>query len=512
MLIRIILVRLVAIYSISNGWGGYWSPVVTFRISICCAVAHAPGGLLHKYSSTSVLECKLWKTYAIIPRRPGIISSGSATGACSLSAPPSGTVTFLFTDIEGSTKRWEHRRDEMNAALARHDAVLRSAIEQQGGYVFKTVGDAFCAAFPTAIDAFQAAVQGQRSVGQIDWGEIGPLRVRMALHTGTAEERDGDYFGPPVNRVARILSAGYGGQTLLSAATQELVRDQMPPDTELRDLGEHRLKDLLRSEHIYQLVAPDTLSDFLPIKSLDSRPNNLPRLTTPLIGREHESAELLELLLRPNLALLTLTGPGGTGKTRLALQLAADALDEFEDGVWFVELAPLTDPDLVLPTIAGVLGVKESADRPLADAVIDSLRDKQTLLVLDNFEQVTGATSLVGALLKTTPRLKAIVTSRVPLRLYGEKEYLIPPLQLPDIKRLPPIERLTQYESVRLFIERAQDVKSDFEVTNENAPAVAEICVRLDGLPLAIEPRAPLPSSDAPVAVTDPPEGRHRRG
>ena len=405
-----------------------------------------------------------------------------------MTSPPSGTVTFLFTDIEGSTRRWEAHPQQMSDALARHDAIVRSAIEEHGGYVFKTMGDAFCAAFHTPHDAVSAALQAQHSLHQAEWPDaIGQVKVRMALHTGVAEQRGGDYFGQPVNRVARLLSAGHGSQVLLSDVTQGLVRDSLPPSVTLLDLGEHHLKDLYRPERICQLVAPNLPREFQPLRTLDNRPNNLPEQLNPFIGREREIASLLDLLRKPGVRLLTLTGPGGTGKTRLSLQVAAEALDDHKDGVWFVNLAPLSDPKLVVPTAAQVLGVKEVGGTPIVETLKAYLKDKDLLLLLDNFEQVENAAPAVADLLRSVPHLKVLVTSRVPLHITGEQEYPVPPLSLPDAKHLPPVETLSQYEAVSLFIQRAQGVKPDFEVTNDNAPAVAEICARLDGLPLAIE-------------------------
>ena len=402
-------------------------------------------------------------------------------------APPTGTVTFLFTDIEGSTELWERYPAATQVALARHDDVLRHAIEGRGGYIFKTVGDAFCVAFPTASDALEAALEAQRGLLREEWGQAGPLRIRMALHTGAAEERDSDYFGPPLNRISRLLSAGHGGQVLLSLATQELVRDELPEGVSLKDLGERRLKDLFRSERVFQLLAPDLPSSFPPLKTLDARLNNLPVQPTPLVGREREVAEVAERLRSEEVRLLTLTGPGGTGKTRLALQAAADLLDEFEDGVFFVALATITDPALVDSAISQPLGVKESAEQPPEESLKVYLREKELLLLLDNFERILEGVPLVGELLGACPKLKVLATSRIPLRLYGEQEYMVPPLALPDPRVLPPVKALTQYEAVRLFVERAKAVKAVFSVSNENAPAVAEICARLDGLPLAIE-------------------------
>ncbi|MDQ3862341.1 MAG: tetratricopeptide repeat protein [Actinomycetota bacterium] len=400
---------------------------------------------------------------------------------------PTGTVTLLFTDVEGSTKLWERDPEAMSQALSRHDELLRNAVEDHGGFVFKTVGDAFYAAFSGAPEAVEAALDAQRSLLSEEWEGTGPLKVRMALRTGTVEERDGDYFGPTLNRVARLLSAGHGGQVLLSLSTQELVRDKLPLGTGLRDLGVRRLKDLFRPEHVFQLTAPDLPASFPPLETLDVRLNNLPIQPTPLLGREREVAQISDSLGSADLRLLTLTGTGGTGKTRLALQSAAELIDEFEDGVFFVALASISDPELVASTVAGALSVSESAGRDLGEELKDFLRNKELLLVLDNFEQVVDAAPLVGELLSACPGLKVLVTSRTPLRIYGEHEYAVRPLELADPRRLPPLERLRQYEAIKLFIERAQAARADFSLTNENAPAVAEICARLDGLPLAIE-------------------------
>ena len=400
---------------------------------------------------------------------------------------PTGTVSFLFTDIEGSTKLWEHQHDLMQDAFRRHEAILRAAIAANGGYAYKMIGDAFQAAFQTAPAALAASLDAQHALGGEDWGPIGPIRVRIALHTGVVEERGDDYVGPLLNRVARLLSTGYGGQILLTATTRELVRDSLPPEVSLLDLGEHRLKDLIRPERVFQAVAPGLVESFPSLKSLDTRPNNLPVQRSPLIGREQEVVAVVGLLRRADTGLVTLTGPGGMGKTRLSLQVAAELLDDFPDGVWFVELAPITDPALVTTTLATTLGVKEAADQPLRDSLLAFVRDKRLLLVLDNFEQVVAAAPLVADLLRAAPHLKILVSSRVVLGVYGEQDVRVPPLALPDLQHLPPLEQLTQYEAVRLFIERAQAAKADFQVTTANAPAVAEICHRLDGLPLAIE-------------------------
>ena len=402
--------------------------------------------------------------------------------------PPTGQLTFLFTDIEGSTRLWERFPQIMPTALARHDALLRQAIQARRGYIFKTIGDAFCAAFERAEDGAMAAVEVQQALLNEKWEPaLGALRVRMALNTGVSDEREGDYFGPPLNRVARLLAAGHGGQILLTEATYELIHSRLPADLTFRDLGEHRLKDLIRPEHIYQLFGPGLPTSFEPLKTLNNRPHNLPAQPTPLVGREQELAKARQSLHQPDVRLLTLSGPGGTGKTRLSLQLAADALYDYENGCYFVPLSPISDPAQVAPAIAQALGVKETPGQSLTESLKVYLKDKQLLLVLDNFEQVVAAATLVGDLLTAAPRLKIIVTSRTILRVYGEQEYPVPPLALPDLTRLPTSEQLESYAAIALFVQRARLVKPDFHLTPQNAAAVAEICARLDGLPLAIE-------------------------
>lgn len=376
----------------------------------------------------------------------------------------------------------------MRAAVDRHDAILRKAIEDNGGAVFRTMGDAFCAAFSSASQGLSASVEAQRALFAEPWGaDTGPLRVRMGLHTGLGELGGSDYMGPPLNKVARLMSAGQGGQVLVSASTYDLSRDTLPLGVYFLDLGEHRLKDLQRPEHIFQLVIPGLPAEFPPIKTLDVHPNNLPIQRNFLVGREGELAAARQLLLRDDVGLLTLVGPGGIGKTTFALQIAAEVADRFEDGVFFVSLAPITNPDLVVPSIAQVLAVREIAGRSMLSVLKDYLQNQRLLLVIDNFEQVIEAASELADLLSGARHLKAIVTSREVLHLRGEQEFVVPPLSLPNPRHLPPLESLSQYQAVALFIQRARLVKADFEVTNQNAPAVAEICYRLEGLPLAIE-------------------------
>jgi predicted ATPase/class 3 adenylate cyclase len=441
---------------------------------------------------------------------------------------PTGTVSFLFTDIEGSTRLWEQQPEAMQVALTRHEALAAQLIREHDGVLVKHrgEGDSLFAVFARAVDAVAAAVGMQRGVvgggsypvhpprrasampgddggaaltpqpplpilgeGESETADSAfllPLRVRMAIHTGDAALRDGDYFGGAVNRCARLREAAHGGQIVLSAATQELVRDQLPEGVSLRDLGECRLRDLSRPERIVQVVAPDLPSEFPPLRTLDAVRQNLPSHLTPLLGREREVADACARL-RGATRLLTLTGPGGTGKTRLAQQVAAELLDDFDGGVYFVDLAPIRDPELVVPTIAQTLGLRETGGQSIAESLKAYLREKQFLLVLDNFEQILPAAPQVVDLLAAAPGLKALVTSRAALRVRGEQEAPVSPLSLPDRKRLPGVEALSQYAAVALFIERAVAVRPDFAVTNENAPAVAEICHRLDGLPLAIE-------------------------
>jgi predicted ATPase/class 3 adenylate cyclase/Tfp pilus assembly protein PilF len=400
---------------------------------------------------------------------------------------PSGTVTFLFTDVEGSTRRWEHDSPAMLDVVERHFTLLDEAIAANNGVRFKTIGDAIQAAFPTAPDALKAAVAAQRALIAEDWGELGPLSVRMALHTGAAEPRDGDYLAPALNRLARLLGATAGGQIVLTEATRNLVRDHLPQDVALRNLGEHRLRDLREAEHVFQVDAEGLPTQFPPLQTVDRQMHNLPAQVTAFVGREQELADVKQRLEEPGVRLLTLTGPGGTGKTRLALQVAGELVDHYPDGVWFVPLAPIARAGRVASAIAEVLGVRESPGEAIADSLRSFLRTRRLLLVLDNFEHVADAAPLVADLLADDPGLQILVTSRTPLRLSGEQELPIEPLGLPSRQTgLRPEEALTS-EAVRLFVDRAQAVRPGFTLTEQNVDAVVAICRRLDGLPLAIE-------------------------
>ena len=397
-----------------------------------------------------------------------------------MAQPPSGTVTFLFTDIEGSTRRWEEQPDAMQHALARHDAILSTTIERHGGHIFKTVGDAFHAAFRTAPDTLRAAVEGQRALAAEGWGGA----VRMALHTGTADERAGDYFGATLNRVARLRDAGHGGQVLLSGVTAALVRGQVPDGVELRELGVHRLRDLTEPEQVYQAAVWGLPADFPSLRTENDRSAAWPAPLTSFVGREQELDAVARLL--STVRLVTLTGPGGTGKTRLALVVATRVRDAYAEGVWFVDLSAVTDPGFVASAMARVLGVREAGAGSLAETLTDYVREKRLLLVLDNFEHVMEAAPLVRNLLAGSPGLTVLVTSRAPLRLSGEREYPVPPLAVPGAAEACGVA-VAGVPSVALFVQRAQAVKPDFALTPDNAAAVADICLRLDGLPLAIE-------------------------
>ena len=400
---------------------------------------------------------------------------------------PSGTVTFLFTDIEQSTRMWETQREAMRVALARHDQLLRSVIESAGGYVFKTVGDSFCAAFSVAVDAMAAAVAAQRALSAELWPQGLELRVRMALHSGSCEERDGDYFGPPVNRVARLQATAHGGQVVMSRVTADLIRDVLPERVALRDLGEHWLKDLGQPERVFQLDAGGLQSDFPPLDALTNPElhHNLPFRASNFVGRERELADLRNLLNSSR--MVTLTGAGGSGKTRLAIQLAAETADGSGDGVRFVDLAPLADVGFVAGEVARVLNVVEEPGRSVTETLVDVLRDRSLLLVLDNCEHlIDGSAKLADRLLKTCPKVRILVTSQEPLRIDGESLYRVPSLSLAS-SGAATAEEAYECEAVQLFVDRATTLDPAFVLTEANAHNVLAVCRRLDGIPLAIE-------------------------
>ena len=399
---------------------------------------------------------------------------------------PTGTVTFLFTDIEGSTKLAREHPDTWENVRARHHAVLRDAIECYQGHVFQIIGDAFCAAFHTAGDALKAAVRSQKALQSEPWGET-VIRVRMGIHTGEAETDGRDYRGYlTMSLVQRLMSAGSGGQILVSGATETLLRGQLPVEVDLRDMGRHHFKDLPQAVTVFQVVAPDLQMEFPPLRSSDIHPNNLPTQLTSFVGREKELADVKKLL--QNAHLLTLIGPGGTGKTRLSIRTASELLDHYPDGVWLVELAPISDTLLVPRTAAIAIGLREEPQRPVIDMLCDYLKDKKILLILDNCEHLVDACARVAdKLLHAAPDVRILASSQEALGIGGEVTYRVPSLGLPDVHHLPPFESLSQYEAVKLFIDRAASAVPSFAVTNENAPALAQICDRLDGIPLAIE-------------------------
>jgi predicted ATPase/class 3 adenylate cyclase len=400
---------------------------------------------------------------------------------------PSGTVTFLFTDIEGSTRLAQEYPDQWETLRKRHDVLLQSAMDAQNGYVFQVVGDAFCVAFSSGIDAVKAAMAAQELLFQEEWQPV-QIRVRMGIHTGAAYIQDnGQYVGyTALATTQRIMSAGHGGQVLLSGSTCAIVREMLPQEISLLDLGEKRLKDLQRPERLYQLNAAGLRTSFPPLKTLGSPLNNLPVQLTTFIGREREIVEIKSLL--ENHRLVTLTGAGGSGKTRLSLQVAADLMDHFDHGVCLVELAPLANAELLSQAILSALGIREQAGVPPLEVLQEYLREKKLLIVLDNCEHLLEASArIANILLKTVKNLTILASSREALDIAGEVTYTVPPLSLPDIKRLPAAEQLLQYEAVRLFLDRALLVRPQFTVEPEVLPFIAEICHRLDGIPLAIE-------------------------
>ena len=398
---------------------------------------------------------------------------------------PTGTVTFLFTDIEGSTRLLQELGERYPAILDDHAAIVRRAVADGDGVEVSTQGDSFFVAFRSPLGAVRAAVAAQRALAAHDWAHGAPVRVRMGVHTGEGVLGGHDYVGIDVNRTARIADAAHGGQVVISNATRALVEHSLPDGVSLRDLGEHRLKDIANPEHLHELVVAGLKSDFPPPRSVDARPNNLPAALTSFVGRDQDIAEVRRLLARTR--LLTLTGAGGSGKTRLALQVAAAVLPDYRDGAFFADLSSVSDPALVPSVLARALEVPEVAGRPILEELKDRVRDRELLLVVDNFEQVVEASPVVEELLTAAPKLRVLVTSRIVLSLRGEQEYVVPPLEPPDLDRLPDLLTLRRFEAVQLFTDRARAVRPGFQVTEGNAPAVAEITARLDGLPLAIE-------------------------
>ncbi|HEV2012666.1 MAG TPA: adenylate/guanylate cyclase domain-containing protein [Candidatus Dormibacteraeota bacterium] len=406
-------------------------------------------------------------------------------------AAPSGTLTMLFTDIEGSsdgvrtlgTDKWE-------AVLERHTQIIRDALTRHGGFEVRSEGDAFFVVFTSPSAALAAAAEMQRGLSATDWPHQAAVRVRMGIHTGEvrpASVASGvDYVGFEISRAARIAAAGHGGQVLVSDTTESLIRDLLAPGLTLRELGEHRFKDLVRPQRIYQLLIDGLPDSFPPLRSLDATPNNLPTQTTTFVGRQPELARAAELLKTTR--LLTLTGPGGSGKTRLALHLAADVLDRYSDGVWLVELAPVTDPAGVAPTVAAAVHIGERAGHPVVETISAGLRSRQLLLLLDNCEHLIAACAdLAAALLRSCPQLTILATSREGLNVPGETLVPVPSLRLPDGDTLPPLDELREYEAISLFVDRCTSYQPAFALTAENAADIVRICRRLDGVPLALE-------------------------
>jgi predicted ATPase/class 3 adenylate cyclase len=407
-----------------------------------------------------------------------------ASAAVPVGSSPA-NVTLLFTDIEGSSRLWENEPARMPEAIARHDSLARAAVGDHRGIVVKKTGDGLLAVFADPLDALRAALALELALADPAATAGIALRVRGGVHTGAAEHRDSDYFGSPVNRAARIMSAAHGGQVLMSQAVVESIHERLPPGVTLRDLGRVRLRDLASPEHVYQAVHPELRQDFPALRSLESTPNNLPQQVTSFVGRERRQAEVQQLLARA--PLLTLLGAGGLGKTRLSLQVAADVLDDFPDGVWFVELAPVADARLVPQAVASVLGVMEEAGRPVIEALVKFVRDRELLVILDNCEHLVSACAdLAKQLLRAGSRLKLLASSREHLHVPGEVTYPVPALAVPDGEAAAP-DALLQYEAVRLFVDRAQAVQPGFAVTAQNARAIVDICRQLDGIPLALE-------------------------
>lgn len=402
-------------------------------------------------------------------------------------ALPSGTVTFLFTDIEGSTRHLQRLGENYAGLLAAQRKILRAAFQKYHGHEVDTQGDSFFVAFARAADAIAASVMAQRALAAYDWSPGETVRVRMGLHTGAPQLTHAGYVGLDVHIAARICAAAHGGQVLLSLQTHDLAEQSQLADVSMRDLGEHRLKDLDRPRRIFQLVISKLPDEFPPLQTLDALPHNLPIQLTSFVGREREMQEIKRLLTTTR--LLTLTGAGGAGKTRLALQVAADLVEQYDDGVWLIELASFSDPALVPQSVAAVLGVREQPGEPLLNSLVNYLRSKNMLLVLDNSEHlIAECARLTDTLLRSCPDLRIFATSREALGIAGETAWTVPSLSLPDAREpLPNFADLTQYEAVQLFVARGMAALPKFNLTELNAATVVQICQRLDGIPLAIE-------------------------
>jgi predicted ATPase/class 3 adenylate cyclase len=401
---------------------------------------------------------------------------------------PAGTVTFLFTDVEKSTSLWERDSRTARAIVEHYLAIVHQAVETNGGVHFKTIGDGTQSAFSTAADGLAAALAAQQALLEGPWPDAATRpKVRMALHAGAAEPHDGDYLAPCLNRLARLLEAAHGEQILLSQTIAGLAGDDLPAQVTLASLGEFRLRDILQPEEVFQLRHPALRAEFPPLNAPGDVPHNLPTHPTPFLGREREVEELIALLLRPEVRLVTLTGSGGVGKTRLALRVAAESLESFSDGVFVIDLAALSDHTLVPSATATALGLHEQPGQTMAETLAAHLRDRHVLLLFDNFEHLLAAATLVSDLIAAAPHMKVLATSRSRLGLQAEHEYGVETLPVPDLTSLPPLAELQQYDAIALFVARARALRSDFALTAENAAAVAAICARVDGLPLAIE-------------------------
>ena len=396
---------------------------------------------------------------------------------------PTGTVTFLFTDMEGSTRAWETHPSEMHAALKQHDEIVAKEVQAHTGAIIleRGEGDSVFAVFARASDAVAAACEIQRTMRKESWPAHLPMRVRIAIHTG---EADADYRGPHVNRAARIRAIGHGGQILISGVTAGIVHGALPDGASLIDLGQHRLRDVSEMERVFQLVHPDLRADFPPLKSLSNFRQNLPVQLTSFIGREQER-EIVHALLADH-RVVTLIGSGGCGKTRLAIQVGSDMLEQFPDGVRFVDLAPLSDPSLVVDAIAGAVGVKVEQGVSTADALVRGLEGTKTLIILDNCEHVVKACAdAVGSLLRTGDSVRVLATSREPIHLPGEMTWRVPSLSLPN--GATSIEEIKACEAIQLFLDRAAAARHEFMLTISNAEVITDICRTLEGVPLAIE-------------------------